>query len=181
MRIVKGSRSGRRVNWKSVKALVLDFDGVMTDGYVYLNQKGEEIVRCSRKDGLGIDMMRSVGVSVSVLSREKNEVVQKRCEKLKIQCRNGIENKFSLFKKIVEELGLKTDDCCYIGDDLIDVECIRSAGVGVAVADAHADAKAEADYVTKAKGGAHAVREICEKIYRAKNIYADKTNCVGRV
>lgn len=181
MRIVKGSRRRRLVSWKSIRALVLDFDGVMTDGYVYINQNGEESVRCSRRDGLGIDMMRTAEVKVCVLSREKNLVVQKRCEKLKIECRNGIEDKVSLFKKVAEDYGLKLTECCYMGDDLIDIACIRSAGVGVAVADAHPKAKMAADYVTQACGGTHAVREVCEIIYHAKNRYADETNLVGSV
>jgi len=125
--------------WKHIELLVLDFDGVMTDGYVYVDQNGKEHVRCSRKDGLGIERLKESGIEVVVISREKNQVVQARCTKLGIECFQGVGAKIELFKQLLEKKKLTADRVCYVGDDIIDCECIAYAGIGVAVTDAEKD------------------------------------------
>lgn len=155
------------LKFKKIKLLAMDFDGVMTDGMVYINQKGEEMVRCSRKDGLGIEMLRRAGISACVISKEANSVVTARCNKLKIPCWQKVENgegKAEILKRIMAEQGLFSEEVAYLGDDLNDLEPLKVAGIAITVADGHEAVKKVADYVTKAKGGEHAVREVCELI-----------------
>jgi len=154
--------------WKKVQLLALDFDGVMTDGKVTVREDGLESVTCSRRDSLGISMLKKIGVKVMVISKEKNPVVAARCRKLDIECFSGVDDKPTLFKELMAREAIDPKRVCYVGDDVIDAECMKIAGIGVAVADAVRQAKEAADYVTSAKGGDHAVREVCDLILDAK-------------
>lgn len=153
-----------KIAWHDIKLLVLDFDGVLTDGYVYVDQNGLESVRCSRRDSLGIALLAERGVQTVVISKEKNPIVAARCSKLGIEGFSGIDDKPTLLKKLLGEKGIDAMKACYIGDDVTDAECISLVGIGVAVADAVPAAKDAADYVTHAQGGYHAVREVCDLI-----------------
>jgi len=150
--------------WSDIKLLVLDFDGVMTDGFVYVDQEGRESVRCSRRDGLGLGFLAERGVKAVVISKEKNGVVAARCRKLGVECFSGIDDKPTLFKELLAREGVAPERVCFVGDDVTDVECLGLAGIGVTVADGVPAAKDAADHVTRAKGGDHAVREICDLI-----------------
>ncbi len=159
--------------FKKIKLLAMDFDGVMTDGTVYVSQEGAETVQCSRKDGLGIEMLKKNGLDAVVISKEINPVVSVRCKKLKIQCVQKVKDsdgKLEILKKILKERKLAGNEVVYIGDDLNDFAVLRYAGVAVTVADGHPKVKAICDYITKAGGGQHAVREICELILEAKGL-----------
>lgn len=157
-----------------VKLCVFDFDGTMTDGFVYVDQTGHEMVRCSRRDSMGIGMIQKLcGVIVGVISREINPVVAKRCEKIRVPCWQGIETsegKLEILKRITVENNAKSEEVLYAGDDINDLEPMRFAGVRITVADGHTKLKAIADYVTEARGGDHAIRELCELILEAKGI-----------
>ena len=156
-----------------IKLLAMDFDGVMTDGTVYIDQDGRESVRCSRKDGLGLEMLKKNGLEAVVISKEANLVVSARCKKLKIQCWQKVEDsdgKLEILKKIMEEKGLVPEEVVYMGDDLNDFSVLKYAGVVVTVVDGHQKLKEICDYVTKAGGGRHAVRELCELILESKRI-----------
>lgn len=158
---------------KKIKFVAMDFDGVMTDGFVYVDERGREMVRASRKDGLGINLLQGHGIAVGVISKETNPVVRARCRKLKIPCWQGIrdgEGKRAILQRILRVRKLSRTEVCYIGDDVNDLEALRAAGVGITVADGHPLLKQVADYVTKAMGGAHAVREVAELILRAHGI-----------
>ncbi|NCD40865.1 MAG: acylneuraminate cytidylyltransferase [Bacteroidia bacterium] len=144
--------------------LVLDFDGVMTDNSVYLTQSGEEAVKCSRADGLGIAEILKKGIRVMVLSTEKNPVVRARCEKLGIACSQGIDDKLSLLQSIVDQEHIDVAHVTYVGNDRNDMACMKWVGNSVAVSDAYPEILEIADYVTKAPGGCGAVREICDCI-----------------
>jgi N-acylneuraminate cytidylyltransferase len=153
--------------WADVRILVLDFDGVLTDGFVTVDRDGRESVRCSRRDGLGIRMLASRGIETMVISKETDPVVAARCGKLGIACRSGVDDKLPVLKAVLEEKGVDPRQACYVGDDVNDLDCVRFAGIGVAVADAAAPVLAAAAYVTRAKGGDHAVREVCDLILAA--------------
>ena len=154
-------------NFPKIKLLVCDFDGVMTDNRVMVDQDGKESVICHRGDGLGIELIKERGVAALVISREKNKVVEERGKKLRICVLSGIDDKIVLFKKEVKKRGLLMGQVCYIGNDITDLECIKEAGIGVAVADSHAKVKSTADFVTSKKGGRGAVREVCDLILQA--------------
>ena len=156
---------------KKIKLLALDFDGVLTDGYVYINQQGEETVRCSRKDSLGTNILQAIGIYVVVISKEVNPIVEMRCKKMKVDCYYGVQDgkdKLSILKFYALERTISLDEIVYIGDDVNDIECIQAVGVGVTVADGHPDCKAIADYIMKRRGGEHAVREVCDLILKAR-------------
>jgi len=156
-----------------IKLLACDFDGVMTDGRVYVDQDGRETVRCSRRDGMGITMLQNAGVEVVVISREANPVVTKRCEKIGVKCWSAVETtlgKLGILQAHAAESGLTVDQIAYVGDDVNDIAALNYAGVAFSVADGHRAVQSIADYVTKASGGNHVVREICELIFEAKGI-----------
>ncbi len=151
-------------DFKKIKALFLDFDGVLTDDRVVTDENEKEAVFCSRSDGLGIENLRKAGVYVAVISKEKNPVVAARCKKLQIDCLQAIDNKLPAFKEQLEKRKLSREETAFVGNDVTDIECIKEAGIGIAVNDANPLAAKEADFVTSKKGGRGAVREIADLI-----------------
>lgn len=152
-----------------IKLLVLDFDGVLTDNLVMTNQLGVESVTCSRSDGYGISRIKSLGVSVIVISKEKNEVVLKRCKKLKIQAYNAIDHKLFFLKRYLKRHGISPNSVAYMGNDLNDLECIRYSKFSAAPCDAELEVLSNVMWVSKNKGGHGAVREFCD--YLINNNY----------
>lgn len=148
----------------TVGALVMDFDGVLTDDRVSVDQDGRESVTCSRADGMGLELLRKAGLPLLVLSKEQNPVVAARCKKLRVRCEQGIEAKLPALLAYCEELGVAPEHVIYLGNDINDLECMRAVGCGVAVADAHPEALRTARLVLAANGGKGAVRELCELI-----------------
>jgi len=156
-----------------IRLLALDFDGTLTDGTVYVSEDGTEMVRCSRRDSLGIEMLKNAGVIVFVISKEKNKVVSARCKKMKIACFQAVktgEDKCKILEMVAKKHGFPRKQIGYMGDDVNDVPALRCAGMGVTVADGHKKAKEAAHYITNARGGEHAVREICDLILAAKEM-----------
>jgi YrbI family 3-deoxy-D-manno-octulosonate 8-phosphate phosphatase len=151
-----------------IRLLVLDFDGVMTDNRVWVDQDGRESVACDRADGLGIARLRRAGIEVVVLSTETNPVVAARCRKLGIACIQGCADKLAVLKKLAAERSLREDQIAYVGNDINDLECMGWVGVPVAVADAVPEVRAAAKLITFKPGGAGAVREVAEWILDAQ-------------
>ena len=154
---------------KDISLLVLDFDGVITDDRVYVNQHGEESVAAHRGDGMGIALLKKTGVEVIILSTEKNPVVQARAEKLGIQAYQGIDDKKSCLDSILREKSIPGSQVVYLGNDLNDLPCFPLVGLAAAVADAHPELINEAQLVLHKKGGHGAVRELCDLIINEKN------------
>jgi len=154
--------------FKKIKLFVLDFDGVLTDNRVLVSEDGRESVFCHRGDGLGIEMLKKEGIETVVISKEKNPVVRARCNKLKIECWQGIDDKETIFLREIEKRNLELENVCFIGNDITDLECIKKAGLGVAVADSEEPVLNIADYITKRKGGKGAVRELCNLILESR-------------
>jgi 3-deoxy-D-manno-octulosonate 8-phosphate phosphatase (KDO 8-P phosphatase) len=150
------------VRLRSIGLLVLDFDGVLTDNRVYVNERGEEWVCCSRGDSLGLAMLKKAGLEVVVLSTETHGVVAKRCEKLGIACVSGCGDKSSALKAMLAERGLAHADVAYIGNDVNDRECMEAAGLAIAPADAHPAILRIADLTTPQPGGRGAVRQVAD-------------------
>lgn len=150
--------------YANVKLLVMDFDGVMTNNKVIVDENGKESVVCNRSDGMGVEMLLIKGIDAIVISKEVNKVVKARCEKLKIPCIHGVDDKISILKKELNKRVLKPEDVCYIGNDVNDIECMKYVGLGVTVNDAYPEVKKVAQVVTKKNGGEGAVREIIDNI-----------------
>ncbi len=149
---------------KSVKLLVLDFDGVLTDNRVWVSEDGTEWIAADRGDGYGISLLLAAGIEVMVLSRETNRVVEARCRKLGIKHVQGVLNKHEVLPELVKQRGLSLDQVIYVGNDVNDLRCMEIVGLSVAVADAYPPVKAQADLILKRAGGYGAVRELCDRI-----------------
>ena len=149
-------------------ALVLDFDGVLTDNHVWIDEQGRELVRCDRGDGLGLARLREAGVPVWVLSSELNPVVTARCTKLGVPVRQGLRDKGAALAALAEEQGFDLERVVYVGNDVNDLGCMQRVGFSVAVADAVAPVRERADWVLAQPGGRGAVRELCERILQER-------------
>jgi 3-deoxy-D-manno-octulosonate 8-phosphate phosphatase (KDO 8-P phosphatase) len=153
----------------AVKLFLCDVDGVMTDGTVYMGS-GMETKRFHIRDGLGLKFLQRHGIKVGWVSRRPSEATQQRADDLKIDFlvqHNG--GKIEGVEAILRQTQLKWADVCYVGDDVVDIGVLDRVGLAVAVGDGVAEAKAAADYVTKARGGHGAIREIVEMILKAQN------------
>ena len=147
-----------------LQLVVFDFDGVMTDNRVWVNEHGEEFVACNRSDGLGLQMLRRLGVDLLVLSTERNGVVGARCRKLGLPFEQGLEDKAGRLRAILDERGIDASGVVYVGNDVNDLDCMRLAGCAVAVADAYPEARRVADIILTRAGGHGAVRELCDRV-----------------
>lgn len=165
---------------RGVKALITDFDGVHTDDKVILNQNGVESVRCSRSDGLGIEQLKETGIPVLILSRERNEVVRRRAEKLGVDVIHGAMDKVTILEHWIGERGLAWDDIAYVGNDLNDLECLKRVGFPFVPSDAHASVMHSTFGVLSNSGGEGAVREVCDAIL-AFNVLGDGAPVTNKV
>lgn len=157
----------------SVRLIAFDFDGVFTDNTVYLTQDGVESVRCWRSDGLGLSRLLSVGVQAFIISTEANPVVSARAKKLKLACKQGIEDKAAAILATCSEMDVPPQHTMFVGNDINDIPALRSVGLPVAVADAYPEIYPYVLYRTQKPGGMGAVREICDLVYNARNAGAN--------
>ena len=155
-------------NLAEVRLLVLDFDGVMTDNRVLVDQDGIEAVWCHRGDGWGIARVREVGIEVVVLSTETNPVVAARCRKLGIECVQGCDDKLSTLQAMVQQRSLGPEQVAYVGNDVNDLACMRWVGLPITVADAVPEVRTISELVTTRSGGKGAVREVAEWLLSVK-------------
>lgn len=151
-----------------VRMLVLDFDGVLTDNTVTVTSDAVESVTCWRGDGIGTAALIVAGVPVLVLSKERDPVVRVRCEKLGLECHQGVDDKAPALIALLAERGIDPADAAYVGNDTNDLGPLGIVGLPIVVADAHPDVLDSAAYVTTAPGGRGAVREVCDRILAAK-------------
>jgi YrbI family 3-deoxy-D-manno-octulosonate 8-phosphate phosphatase len=149
---------------KQVDLVVFDFDGVMTDDRVWVDQAGRESVAASRSDGMGVSRLRRVGIPMVVLSTETDLVVAARCRKLDLPVIQGLSDKQAALRQYLQEHQLDPAHVVYLGNDVNDLPCFPIVGCGVVVADAHPDALAQADIILTHTGGHGAVRELCDCI-----------------
>lgn len=152
-----------------IKLLLCDVDGVLTDATVYIGG-GTELKRFNIQDGLGLVTLRRVGLKVGWLSSRPSSATAQRAEELKIDfLLQSKESKVAAVEQLLAQTGLRWEEVCYAGDDIIDLGVLKRAGVAVAVANGVAETRAVAHYVTRAAGGRGAVREIAELILKAQN------------
>ncbi len=150
-----------------IQILVMDVDGVLTDGTIIINADGSESKFFNSLDGHGIRMWRRAGLKVAFLSGRSSESTKYRAEQLEVDyCLQDCHNKLDGLENFLEQSGLSAREVAYIGDDLPDLPPIRYVGFGVTVANAVDEVKQYADYVTARRGGSGAVREVIEYILR---------------
>lgn len=151
-----------------VGMIVLDVDGVLTDGKIYLGNEGEEYRAFFVRDGLAIRLGQSAGLSFGILSGRNSPLVDRRARELGIeQIHQGILDKGTQIDRIGEETGLKPEQICFVGDDLIDIPALRRAGLAVCPADACQETSRFAHYICNNRGGEGAVREVVDLVLRA--------------
>ena len=147
---------------KNVKMLVMDVDGVLTDAFVYCDVNGKELKRFSVRDGMGLQMIREIGVKTAIITKEKTSIIDFRAKKLKIDyLYKGIENKINALKEISEKSGINFKEIAYIGDDINDTGALKAAGFSAVPGNAEAPLLNIADYICLNDGGKGCVREIC--------------------
>jgi len=159
----------RRPMPATVKALFLDFDGVLTDNRVWTDQDGRETIAANRSDSYGVNLLRAAGIETVVISKERNPVVAARCKKMNVKYLQGIDDKTGVLKREQAKRGLDPTETIFVGNDLNDTPCFPLVGWGVAVADAMPEVARQADFVLSKKGGHGAVREICDLILDRNN------------
>ncbi len=159
---------------KNIKLILLDVDGVLTDGGIYITNNGDEFKRFNVKDGSGIKMAIHSGLKVVFITGRKSKIVMKRAEELNIsEVYQGITQKHLFLDKIMKRFQVKENEIAYIGDDVIDLQIMKRVGLKVAVKDAHILIKKIADIITKKKGGEGAVREFIDILLKETGKWED--------
>lgn len=154
---------------RHVQLLVLDVDGVLTDGRLHITERGEETKVFHVRDGSGIVALQRAGVPVAIISGRASAAVTRRAEELHIpHVHQGVSDKGAAFDALLQGLGVAPAAVACVGDDTPDLPMLQRAGLAVAVADAHPAAKAVAHWVTGAPGGLGAVREVCDLLLHAR-------------
>ncbi|RVU86147.1 3-deoxy-manno-octulosonate-8-phosphatase KdsC [Leucothrix sargassi] len=156
---------------QNIKLLIMDIDGVLTDGSLFFDNNGDEIKAFSARDGFGMKMLYEAGLTAALITGRKSSLVEHRANNMNIPLDlvyQGYLNKRPAFEDILEKTGIPPEQIAYIGDDLIDLPVIQRVGLGVAVADAHEFVRKHADYVTTKPGGKGAAREVIELILDAQ-------------
>lgn len=158
--------NSKHIELEKLDALVFDFDGVLTDNRVLLDQNGKEFVYCSRGDGLGFDVLRKLKKPVFILSTEENSVVTARGDKLRVPVIQGVNNKVDALQELATKENVSLDKVLYIGNDLNDYYAMSLCGYSACPADSHASIKQLANITLKTKGGAGVVRELLEDVLK---------------
>ncbi len=154
---------------EDIKFMVVDVDGVLTDGRIFCTDGGEELKDFHVKDGSGIAYWHRAGLKSAIISGRTSRAVEHRARELGISdVYQGAQRKLDVYEKIIEKHGVRDEEVCYVGDDLIDLPVLRRVGFSVAVPDSPEEVLSAADYVTKASGGGGAVREVVEKVLKSQ-------------
>jgi N-acylneuraminate cytidylyltransferase len=154
----------KRLAETPVRALVMDFDGVMTDNRVTVDAAGVESVTCSRGDGLGLGRLKAFPIAIAVISTERNPVVSARCAKLGIECIQGVDRKDAVLERWCSDHGISPSEVLYVGNDVNDAQCLALAGVSVVPQDAHPHVLGGRTIRLRNLGGHGAVREVCDAL-----------------
>ncbi|MCX6057525.1 MAG: acylneuraminate cytidylyltransferase [Chloroflexi bacterium] len=158
----------RRAMPETIKMIICDFDGVVTDNLVITDQDGKESVSASRSDSMHIKTLREKGIELMILSSEPNPVVMARAKKMSVDAIHnvGLQNKGHVMRELLEQKNIKAENVIFLGNDLNDLPCFEVAGWSVAVADAYPEVLRAADHVLTKTGGHGAIRELCEIVLK---------------
>ena len=165
---IASPRASRRTMPGTIKMIICDFDGVVTDNLVTIDQDGRESVIASRSDSMHIKRLRELGVETMIISSEPNPVVLARAKKMGVEAIHnvGMQDKGRVMREVLEQKNIKAENVIYIGNDLNDLPCFEIAGWSVAVADAYPEVIRAADHVLTKTGGHGAIRELCEIVLK---------------
>ncbi len=150
---------------KKIKLVITDVDGVLTDGGMYYSKDGEFLKKFNTRDAMGMELLLDLGIKTIMLTRENSNIVKARAKKIKVsELYSGVLNKKSLLKKILKKYNVKLDQVAYIGDDLNDLEIMKSVGFSVTPSNGIDQIKKISNYVCKLNGGDGAFRELADII-----------------
>lgn len=156
------------VDLQRIQMLILDVDGVLTDGGIYIHSDGTESKRFDIQDGHRVKMWKRAGLDLALLSGRESGATTIRAEQLGItRVYQGYKAKLPVYETLLQETGLTPDQTAYVGDDLLDIPLLRRSGFSVAVANAVQEVKQQADYITSHSGGCGAVGEVIEYLLKA--------------
>jgi len=159
------------INVPEIKMLLTDCDGCLTDAGMYYSEFGDEFKKFNTRDGMGFSLLKNNGIITGIITSENVELNRRRANKLKLDIlESGCKDKIYKIIEICGQQGIALENVCYIGDDINDIDAIKSVGLGVAPSDAMPQAKAVAKYVTRAKGGEGVIREVADRILRFRSI-----------
>ncbi|MFZ5564945.1 MAG: KdsC family phosphatase [Thermodesulfobacteriota bacterium] len=162
--------------FRPIRLLLLDVDGVLTDGTIFYTEAGAETKAFNVKDGLGIRMLMRAGIEVGIVTGRTSAALTRRCRELGISLiYDSVPDKSALLEEILSRIRIKADQVAFMGDDLPDIPLLKKVGLAIAVADAHPAVRESARFVTTAPGGHGAVREICENILHARDLWHQAT------
>lgn len=157
---------------KNIQALVLDVDGILSDGFVTLTNSGDEIKSFDIRDGLGMKLVQQAGLKVIIITGRQSQIVTKRMTDLGVDLiYQGREDKGTALQEACKQLSLDPQHCLYMGDDWPDLSAFSIAGIKVTVPNGHIEVRKRADFVTQAMGGRGAVREVCDLLLQANSTY----------
>ncbi len=151
-----------------VRLAVFDFDGVFTDNHVWVNERGEEAVRCCRADGFGLRRLREVGVEPVILTTETVPIAAVRAQKLDIECRYGLADKLAALREEAGRRGVSLEETAFVGNDINDAACLQAVGLPVVPRDAWPEVAGLARWTLERRGGEGCVREFCDAVWKAK-------------
>jgi len=170
-------RDGARERAAAVSLVVLDVDGVLTDGSIFLDSSGAEIKRFNVKDGTGLKYLRRCGLRLAIISGRESAAVEARASDLGIEnVYQGYKEKLRAYDDLKSKLGVSDEEVAYLGDDFPDIPVMRRCGLAVAVADAREEVKASAHLVTGLPGGCGAAREFSEWLLKARGRWEEITS-----
>jgi 3-deoxy-D-manno-octulosonate 8-phosphate phosphatase (KDO 8-P phosphatase) len=155
------------MNFKQIKLLALDFDGVLTNNHVWITEDGIESVRCNRSDGIGLSRIKKLGIQIYIISTEENKVVTKRANKLKVPAIQGVEDKKAVILKLSNDLNISLKNIAFLGNDINDIPAFEVVGIPMGVADSFEEINSKIIFKTQKNGGEGAVREVCDLIYHS--------------
>jgi 3-deoxy-D-manno-octulosonate 8-phosphate phosphatase (KDO 8-P phosphatase) len=159
-----------------IRVVLLDVDGVLTDGRILMGSSGDDGRCFHSRDGLGMRLGQQAGLTFGIISGRRSEVVAGRASELDItEIHQGVLDKIACLEKILARLDVADDAICYIGDDLVDVPVMRRVGFAAAPSDAAPEAREAADYVTASAGGRGAVREVVDVLLRSSGKWKEVT------
>lgn len=160
-----------------ISLVILDVDGVLTDGSLAYGENGEVLKNFNAKDGLGIRLMQSVGIEVAVITARRSPILKKRMNDLRIaRYYTGYDNKIEAFNLLLKDANLDAKQIAYVGDDILDLPVMRKVALPIAVGDAHFSARDEARWVVNGLGGKGAVREVADGLIAARTDLSEATN-----
>lgn len=162
---------------KRVKMLIVDIDGVMTDGRIVYSIYGDELKFFDVQDGFGISLLSRVGIKVAIITAKKSRIVKIRARDLKVaKAYGGFTDKLIPFNDAMKRFKVSADEICFMGDDLIDLPVLRRVGFAVSVPNAAEEVKVAAHHITSKLGGRGAVREICDLILKSQDKWDQATS-----